>query len=118
LVEIEDVHELVTRVGRLTHEHSKIDERENDVADVGAATNSPMVEYDSSHDAESIESQVAAGERQLRSTDMSAFIETLLAILEGTEHEQVCSLVEPRLAKPNTVHDAVAKCQFRHCLLR
>jgi hypothetical protein len=45
---------------------------------------------------------------------MAALIEALLAILEGGEHKEICALVEPGLAQPDAVHDAVSKRQFRH----
>ena len=59
-------------------------------------------------------SLVAAGEGQFLAGDVAAFIELLLAILEGREHEEVRALVEPRLAQPDAVHDPVAKCPIRH----
>lgn len=73
-----------------------------------------MLEDEARHHPEPLESEVAAGEGELSSGDVAAFIEALLAILEGGEHEKVGALVEPRLAQPDAVHDAIAKCQFGH----
>jgi hypothetical protein len=45
---------------------------------------------------------------------MTAFVQALLAVLEGGEHEQIGTLVESRLPEPDSVHDPVAKRQFSH----
>src|SRR5512133_461557 len=45
---------------------------------------------------------------------MATLIEPALAVLEGSEHEQIRALVKPRLAQPNSVHDPIAKRQLGH----
>ena len=45
---------------------------------------------------------------------MPTLVEALLTVFERAEYEQIGTLVEPRLAKPNTVHDSVTKRQFGH----
>ncbi len=118
LIEIEDFHELVARVGGLAHEQSQIHEREHDVADVTAAAYAPVLEHEARHHAEALEGQVAARERELPSRDVPALVEPLLAVFEGGEHEQIRALVEPRLTQPDAVHDPVPKGQLRHHRLR
>src|SRR6185437_4341461 len=113
-IEIEHVNELVSGVGRLTHEQTQINQREYHIADVRAAPDAPMLEHHASHHAEPLQRQVAAGERQLEACDVPAFVEALLAILERRQGKQIGALVEPRLAQPDPIHDPVSKCQFRH----
>ena len=76
-----------------------------------------MLEDEARHDAESLEGQVAARERELAAGDVAPFVESLLAVLEGGEHEQIRALVEPRLSQPDPIHDAVPKRQLGHSLL-
>ena len=38
-------------------------------------------------------------------------------MLEGREHEEIGALIEPLLAQPNLVHDAIAERQLGHCLV-
>src|SRR5262245_15075606 len=115
LVEIKHVGELLSRVRGLAHKQTQLNQREDDVTDVGAGPDSPVFQHDSRHDAKPIQSQIAARERELLARDVAAFVEALLAILEGCQDKQVCAFVEPRLSKPYAVHDSVAKCQFGHC---
>ena len=60
--------------------------------------NAPVLENQARHHAEPVEREVAAGQRELAAGDVATFVEALLAILEGREHEQIRALVEPRLA--------------------
>src|SRR5262245_49980523 len=115
LVKIKHVGELLSRVRGLAHEQTQLNQREDDVADVGAGPDSPVFQYDSRHDAKPIQGQIAAGQRELPAGDVAAFVEALLAVLEGGQNEQVRAFVEPRLPEPDTVHYSVAKCQFGHC---
>ncbi len=114
LIEIKHVDELAPGVGGLAHEQTEIDEGEHDGADVATGPHSPVLEHWARHDPEPIEGHIPASQRELSPRDMTALIEPLLAILEGGEYEQIRALVEPRLVQPNTVHDAISKCQFRH----
>jgi hypothetical protein len=102
-------------VGRLAHEEAKVDQREHNVANVGAPAYAPVLEDESSHDAEPLEGQVPASQGELAAVDVPPFLHPLLAELEGGEHEEIGVLVEPLFAEANPVHDPVAKCQFCHC---
>src|SRR5690242_19168817 len=45
---------------------------------------------------------------------MPTLVEAVLTVFERAKNKQIGTLVEPRLAKPNTVHDSVTKRQFGH----
>src|SRR6184192_3094344 len=49
LIEREDVDEIVRRVGRLTEEHSQLDEREDDAADVRRRAYAPVLQDEARH---------------------------------------------------------------------
>ena len=83
LIEVEHVDKFFARIGRLAHEQLELDQREHDVADVGAVSQAPMLENQAGHDAKSFERQVATGQGELAARDVAALFEALLAILEG-----------------------------------
>src|SRR5687767_2554444 len=86
-IEVEDVGEIVARVGRLAEEESEIDEGEHDIADVGGAAHTPVVQDDPRGQAEALEGEVAAGFGQLTPADVPPFRESGLRVLERLEHE-------------------------------
>ena len=73
-----------------------------------------MLQDEAGQHAEAVEGQVAAGEGELAATDVAALGKALLAELEGAEHEQIGTLIEPLLAHADTIHDAIAKGQLGH----
>src|SRR4029079_17478291 len=88
----------------------------NDVTQIRARTHSPVLQHQACHHAEPVQREVPACKGKLSTRNMASLIQPALAILEGAEHEQVRALVKPRFAQPNSVHDPIAKCQFRHRL--
>src|SRR6185503_4381794 len=86
LIELEHPNEFLTAVGRLAHEQPEIDKGEDHVADVAARPDAPMLEHEPRHDAEPLEREVPAGQRELSPADVASLVEALLAILEGGEH--------------------------------
>src|SRR3954464_8043880 len=72
LVEVEHFEELVARVGGLAHEELQLDEREDDVADVGRAADPPMLEDHPGQDAEPLEREIAARQRELAARDVAS----------------------------------------------
>jgi hypothetical protein len=113
-VEIVDVDEIFAAVVGLAEEQAEIDESKHDTADVGGGADAPMIEDESGENTEAEESEVTARLGELASGDVAALGEPGLAILEGGEHEEVCTLLEARLAQADLIHDPISKRQLRH----
>src|ERR1041385_3389811 len=101
LIELEDVEELVARVGRLAHQQAEIHEREDHVAKVRRGFDSPALENQTRHDPEALEREIAAGKRELSPVDVPPLGKSLLAEFEGGQDEQIRALVEALLAHPD-----------------
>ena len=115
MIEVEDVGKLIARIRGLAHQQLELDEREHDVADVGSAAYAPVLEDHAGEHAEALEREVATGEREFATGDVAPLRETLLALLQRAEHEEIGALVEPLLAQADAVHDSIAKSQLGHC---
>src|SRR5712691_2062926 len=87
LIEVEYLDKLISRVGGLAHEQAQIDKREYDVSNISAAVDAPMIEDDPRHDPKALQGQVAARQGELPAIDVPSLLESLLAELEGGEHE-------------------------------
>jgi hypothetical protein len=76
-----------------------------------------VLEHQTRHDTEPVESQVATGQRKLPAADVSSLRKPLLAVLERAEYEEIRALVEPLLTHADPIHDAVAESKLGHGLL-
>src|ERR1051325_2266437 len=112
LIEFEDIVELVARVRRLAHQQPEIHQGEDHVAEVRRRFDSPALEDETRHDPEALESEIAAGEGELPSIDVTPLGKSLLTEFAGGQDKQRRALVEARLAHPDPVHDPIAKGQL------
>src|SRR2546421_11122659 len=85
-VEVEDADELLAPVSRLADEESEVDEREDDVADVGGGADAPVVQHQARHDAVAFEREIAARHRELAAGDVAALGGPRPAEREGPGH--------------------------------
>lgn len=109
LVELVHARELVAAVAWLAPQEAQVDEREHDVADIGGGSHPPVLQDEPRHHAEALEREIAASEGKLASANVTPLVQSLLAILERREHEEICTFIEPRFAQANAVHDPVAE---------
>lgn len=98
LVELEHANEVVTTIRRLTDQQVQIDEREDNIANVGGRTNPPMIENVSSEQPVPLECKIPAGGGELTPPNVATFSKARLAELQGGEHEQVRELVKAPLS--------------------
>src|SRR4051794_7750772 len=77
-LEVVQSDELLTRIGGLLHEKSKIDEREHDLADITCAHDSPTLEHDPAHQSVTVECELPAGIGELAGIDVPPRIELRL----------------------------------------
>src|ERR1035437_7773818 len=112
--EVEDVREILSRVGRLAQQQAEVDEREDDVSELRGRGDAPVLEHHPREHSVTLQRQAAARLGQFAARDVTALGEARLAELERGQHEQIRVLVETRLAQPDAVHDTVSKRQFRH----
>jgi hypothetical protein len=68
-----------------------------------------MLQDQACHDAKPVQGEFLAGDGQFSPRDVSPLRQPLLAELEGAEHEQIGTLVEPLLAHADSIHDAIAE---------
>src|SRR6478672_5931873 len=113
--ELEDSKEIVPRILRLADQETHFHQGEHDVTDVDRLADTPVIEHESGHHAEALQGELATGMRELRPRDVASLDETGLAMLQGSEHEQIRALVETRLAQLDLLHDSVAERQLGHC---
>jgi hypothetical protein len=113
LLELEDVDEVVARVGGQADEKTEVDEREDDIAQIGRRADAPMVEYDARHHTVALESEVATSFGKLATRDVTALGKPELGKLERRKNEQIRALVKPRIARAYALHDAFSKSQLR-----
>ncbi len=109
LIEVEDFAEFVSCVRRLAHQQLEIHEREDDVAEVRGGVHTPVIQHETRHDAEAVERQIAAGQRELTPADVTPLRQALLAKFQGAENEQIGALVESLLAQSDSMLGAQTK---------
>jgi hypothetical protein len=116
VVKLEHIDEVVTAIGGLTNQQAEIDQSEHNVADVGGATDSPMIQDVSGEHTVTIERQITTRTRELASCNVPTLGEPGLAELQRGKNKQVRGLLETSLAQPDLVHDSIPKRQFRQLL--
>src|ERR1035437_4132448 len=99
--EVEDVREILSRVGRLAQQQAEVDEREDDVSELRGRGDAPVLEHHPREHSVTLQRQAAARLGQFAARDVTALGEARLAELEGGQHEQIRVLVETRLAPPD-----------------
>src|SRR5919108_4557774 len=114
LLELEDVDEVVARVGGQADEKTEVDECEDNIAQIGRRAHTPMVEHDARQDPVALEGEVATRFSELATGNVPTLGKPELGKLERREHEQIRALVKSRIARAYAFHDAISKCQLCH----
>lgn len=112
VLEVKDVGEVILRVMRLAEQQAGVNEREDDSTDIRRASDSPVREYQTGHDAITVQRKRAAPLGQLASGNVPSLLEPRLAEFQGTEHEEIRVLVKSRLTKADAIHDSIAERQL------
>ena len=83
--EIEDVNEVVDRIGLLAAEHLLFDEKKDHFADVAGASEAPFRHERSGHGAEFLESEIAEAEKKFLTGDVAGL--SVVALGRALERE-------------------------------
>jgi hypothetical protein len=87
LVEAKDVRKIEARIGGLADEQPEVDQREDNITNVGGGADSPMIEDEAGHHTISIEREIATRFGQLAARDVSTFGQARLRIFQRRQQK-------------------------------
>src|SRR5690606_4469130 len=97
LLKVEDMEEIVPGIGWLADQQPQIHQGKNEITDVCALVQAPVLQDQLGHYAVAREGEITAGLGKFAPGNAASLHQVGLTVLQGLEHEQVCTLVEPLL---------------------
>ena len=101
-------------VARLGHQHTDIDQRIHDAAEVIGASHTPVLQHSPRQQSVLLEGKVTAGKRELRPTDMPALGKPGLQVLDARQQEEIGALVVAIAAAAELFQDVGREPQLVH----
>src|SRR5690606_21755490 len=89
VLEIIDGREAVDGIIVLLHEHTELDQSENDLAEVPSGGDPPVLQNRSRHQAPPVEGKITTAFRQFPTADMARFAQAIDRVVQGGKDKNI-----------------------------